>query len=147
MEPVPNGPLSKDTELGLSAGTLSEADIEKLGRQRPDAFRTSFAEIGFCFSLLASMFMAVSAPPSMLTVALLTRLLGIFHQRLRTNYSNPRNRTQNTTSTTDMACKRLLTRCGCCPVTTFTSRRRLGQLSRICLRVVLVCHLVTGVWI
>ena len=55
-----NGPLTEDAELGLSACTLSEADIERLGRQRPDAFRTSFAEIGFCFSLLASMFMAVS---------------------------------------------------------------------------------------
>jgi hypothetical protein len=51
---------AKDSELGLPVGTLSEADIEKLGRQRPDVFKTAFAEIGFCFSVLASMFMAVS---------------------------------------------------------------------------------------
>jgi hypothetical protein len=49
-------------EKGKSPCILSEADIERLGRQRPAAFRTSFAEIGFCFSLLASMFMAVGAP-------------------------------------------------------------------------------------
>lgn len=50
---------TKDTEIGLPLGTLSEADIERLGRQRPNAFPTAFTEIGFCFSLLASMFMAV----------------------------------------------------------------------------------------
>ena len=36
-------------------------EIERLGRQRPDNFKTAWAEVGFCFSLLASMFMAVSA--------------------------------------------------------------------------------------
>ncbi|OIW34151.1 MFS general substrate transporter [Coniochaeta ligniaria NRRL 30616] len=33
-------------------------DLEKLGRQRPEAFASAFAEIFFCFSLLASTFMA-----------------------------------------------------------------------------------------
>ena len=69
MELDHNGPLTEGTGLGSSASTLSKADIERLGRQRPDAFRTPFAEIGFCFSLLASMFMAVSALPSVLIVA------------------------------------------------------------------------------
>lgn len=64
-----NGSLSKDVELGLSVGTLSPADIERLGRERPAAFHTAFAEIGFCFSLLASMFMAVCSAPFMLIVA------------------------------------------------------------------------------
>jgi hypothetical protein len=61
--------LTKDTELCLLGAILSEADIERLGRHRPDAFRTSFAEIGFCFSLLTSMFMAVSALSNVLILA------------------------------------------------------------------------------
>ena len=35
------------------------AGIERLGRQRPEKFTTIWQEIGFCFSLLASMIMAV----------------------------------------------------------------------------------------
>ena len=64
-----NNAPNEDTEVGLSAGTPSEADIERLGRQRPDAFRTLYAEVAFCFSLLASMFMAVSGLLSMLILA------------------------------------------------------------------------------
>ena len=63
-----SSPFTKDSESGLSTGTLSKADIERLGRQRPDAFRTAFAEIGFCFSLLASMFMAVGVFPDTLNI-------------------------------------------------------------------------------
>src|ERR1700761_2656432 len=103
MELEQDYPLSKDTELGLSAGTLSKADIERLGRQRPDAFRTSFAEIGFCFSLLASMFMAVSDILSFKFSRLLTYFPGIFHQWLRTDCSHLGNRTRHTTRTTNMA--------------------------------------------
>ena len=36
-----------------------QARIERLGRERPAKFRTVWTEIGFCFSLLASMVMAV----------------------------------------------------------------------------------------
>ncbi|KAK0650303.1 Drug resistance protein [Lasiodiplodia hormozganensis] len=36
----------------------SPVDVEKLGRQRPAVFKTNYAEYCFCFSLLASMFMA-----------------------------------------------------------------------------------------
>jgi MFS family permease len=36
-----------------------QAQIEKLGRQRPEVFRTIWHELGFCFSLLASMLMSV----------------------------------------------------------------------------------------
>lgn len=42
----------------------SAAEIQRLGRQRPDTFRTALAEVAFCFSLLASMFMAVSECPA-----------------------------------------------------------------------------------
>ena len=40
------------------------AQVEKLGRQRPDVFRSIWHELGFCFSLLASMLMAVCLPSS-----------------------------------------------------------------------------------
>lgn len=34
--------------------------IERLGRQRPEVFRSIWAELGFCYSILASQFMTVS---------------------------------------------------------------------------------------
>jgi len=37
-----------------------EARVERLGRERPALFKTPWTEVGFCFSLLASMVMAVS---------------------------------------------------------------------------------------
>lgn len=36
-----------------------QTQVEKLGRQRPEVFKTMWHELGFCFSLLASMLMAV----------------------------------------------------------------------------------------
>lgn len=46
-------------------------DVEALGRQRPTAFKSIWSELGFCFSLVASMLMAVSNhslnPPSLPT--------------------------------------------------------------------------------
>ena len=38
---------------------LTQSEIERLGRQRPEIFKTAWAEFGFCFSLLASMLVAV----------------------------------------------------------------------------------------
>ncbi len=41
----------------------SEGDrIERLGRERPQIFKSLWAEIGFCYSVLASQIMAVSNP-------------------------------------------------------------------------------------
>lgn len=37
------------------------ARIERLGRQRPEKFKSIWAEFMFCYSILASMFMAVSS--------------------------------------------------------------------------------------
>ena len=47
-----------------------EARIERLGRERPAIFKTLWAEIFFCYSILASQFMAVSllAPLSVIGV-------------------------------------------------------------------------------
>ena len=37
-----------------------DARIERLGRERPAKFKTIWAELGFCYSILASQFTAVS---------------------------------------------------------------------------------------
>ncbi|KAK1634108.1 major facilitator superfamily transporter [Colletotrichum phormii] len=46
-----------DREAG-SGGQPTEFDVEFLGRQRPAVFKSQWAELGFCFSLLGSMLMA-----------------------------------------------------------------------------------------
>jgi MFS family permease len=38
--------------------SYTPSEIERLGRERPDAFKTIWVELGFCFSLLGSMFVA-----------------------------------------------------------------------------------------
>jgi hypothetical protein len=38
--------------------SYSPSEIERLGRERPEAFKSSWVEVGFCFSLLGSMFVA-----------------------------------------------------------------------------------------
>lgn len=48
-------------DLEMEAGprvSYTPSEIERLGRERPDAFSTIWVEIGFCFSLLGSMFVA-----------------------------------------------------------------------------------------
>lgn len=39
-------------------GAYSASEIERLGRERPDIFKSIWVELGFCFSLLGSMFVA-----------------------------------------------------------------------------------------
>lgn len=46
-----------NNEIHREIAELTATDIEKLGRQRPPQFKTTVAELGFCFSLLASMLM------------------------------------------------------------------------------------------
>ena len=62
--PSPRGDDAPKLELetrGFQAEEESEhARIERLGRERPEKFKTLWAEIGFCYSILASQFMAVS---------------------------------------------------------------------------------------
>ena len=41
-----------------SKGSYTPSEIERLGRERPDAFSSIWVELGFCFSLLGSMFVA-----------------------------------------------------------------------------------------
>lgn len=40
--------------------TFQKADLERLGRQRPEAFPNAISEIAFCSSMLLSMLMSVS---------------------------------------------------------------------------------------
>ncbi|KAK2029040.1 major facilitator superfamily transporter [Colletotrichum zoysiae] len=49
-----------DTERDAAGpdGQATEFDVEFLGRQRPAVFKSQWAELGFCFSLLGSMLMA-----------------------------------------------------------------------------------------
>lgn len=48
-----------NTEVEEGSGTsYSPSEIERLGRERPEAFKSIWVEIGFCFSLLGSMFVA-----------------------------------------------------------------------------------------
>lgn len=55
-----------DPEPGTAADTSAlAADVEKLGRQRPAAFSTIWAELGFITALLGSMLMAVSSHSSL----------------------------------------------------------------------------------
>jgi hypothetical protein len=44
----------------------TKIEIERMGRQRPDIFKTWWAEVGFCFAILGSMLSAVtqSYPPT-----------------------------------------------------------------------------------
>lgn len=42
--------------------TQDAANLEQLGRERPATFTNRWVELGFCFSLLASMMLAVSTP-------------------------------------------------------------------------------------
>ncbi|KAI9678827.1 MAG: hypothetical protein M1817_005887 [Caeruleum heppii] len=52
----------KESSLTANDAPTSEdaldARLERLGRQRPDTFRSVWAELGFCYSILASQFMA-----------------------------------------------------------------------------------------
>ena len=50
---------STDVRRSSPKSALAPEELDKLGRQRPEAFGTAFAELAFCFALLASMFMAV----------------------------------------------------------------------------------------
>ena len=65
--PAPSEPQSsKPPSVALGQADeeaqTQEIDIEALGRQRPAVFGTIWSELGFCFSLVASMLMAVCRP-------------------------------------------------------------------------------------
>lgn len=51
-----------ENEYRCETANWTTVDVEILGRKRPEQFKTAAAEIGFCFSLLASMMMCASYP-------------------------------------------------------------------------------------
>ncbi|KAF2451906.1 MFS general substrate transporter [Karstenula rhodostoma CBS 690.94] len=53
MEPSEEVETARSTPP--SAGAYTPAELERLGRERPPAFKTIWVELGFCFSLLGSM--------------------------------------------------------------------------------------------
>ena len=62
----PFGNSARQQGNGLQSGEEIESEharIERLGRQRPTKFKSFGAELAFCYSIIASQFMAVSSPP------------------------------------------------------------------------------------
>jgi hypothetical protein len=59
----------------LSGAPLDQVDIEKLGRQRPSVFSSTWSELMFCFSLLSTSMMAVSDDETYISTPL---LIGIY---------------------------------------------------------------------
>lgn len=60
--PEPSSPRASAQGPSDAEAQPQEIDVEALGRQRPPIFKTIWAELGFCFSLVASMLMAVCTP-------------------------------------------------------------------------------------
>ena len=61
--PTPSKSLTIDTagssHRDVEASDSEKVRIERLGRERPTAFTSVVSEIGFCYSLIASQFIAV----------------------------------------------------------------------------------------
>jgi MFS family permease len=49
---------TEEEGLPQSRGSYSPSEIERLGRERPEVFTSVWMELGFCFALLGSMFVA-----------------------------------------------------------------------------------------
>lgn len=123
-----------------------QARIERLGRQRPAQFKTIWAEIGFCFSLLASMVMAVSSIPcpNLCRYSPLTNWVGIFCQRFQRDSTDSGNRSRHPCPVTDMASECVLVDHGGFFITLWPPRRHLRWLRRLHVRADLVFPLVSN---
>lgn len=121
-----------------------QARIERLGRQRPAKFKTVWTEFGFCFSLLASMIMAVSSTPgpSLCQHPPLTMSVGIFRQWFQRDPTDPGNRSRHPCSITNVARERILSDHGGFLTSLRPPRRHLRWLHRLHVRDDLVLPLV-----
>lgn len=54
---IPSTPKMEE-ESSQSRGSYTPSEIERLGRERPEVFTSIWMELGFCFALLGSMFVA-----------------------------------------------------------------------------------------
>ena len=61
LDPPPKGESLMITGDGEALET-EQARIERLGRERPAKFKSAGAELAFCYSIIASQFMAVRFP-------------------------------------------------------------------------------------
>ena len=61
LNPPPKGESLMITGDGEALET-EQARIERLGRERPAKFKSAGAELAFCYSIIASQFMAVRFP-------------------------------------------------------------------------------------
>lgn len=60
LQDLPQGKSAEITILGDEEASESDrARIERLGRERPEKFKSFGAELAFCYSVIASQFMAV----------------------------------------------------------------------------------------
>jgi len=57
--PVPANPTNQEETHGEEVLESESARIERLGRERPTKFKSFGEELAFCYSIIASQFMAV----------------------------------------------------------------------------------------
>lgn len=63
LHEMPTSPEDSERDAPRTAQdptTFQKVDLERLGRQRPETFKTALSEITFCTSMLVSMLMSVS---------------------------------------------------------------------------------------
>ena len=94
---------------GIEESETETARIERLGRERPANFKSLWAEVAFCYSILASMLMAVSCaiPPFSALILLMRYSAGILRQWLQCVAAYPSRKARHTASVASMAVKRL----------------------------------------
>lgn len=64
LHDMPSSPEDSERDAPPAAQdptTFQKVDLERLGRQRPETFKTALSEIMFCTSMLVSMLMSVSS--------------------------------------------------------------------------------------
>jgi len=83
--PSPGSPVETGKASGDEEAPESEAaHLERLGRERPTKFQSTWAEVAFCYSIIASQFMAASLSLSPARLAPnLTSKTGILRLRLQ----------------------------------------------------------------
>ncbi len=128
-------------EEGRDAGSdgvgITPVEIERLGRERSKVFKTIWAELGFCSSILGSMMMAVRLSPPFLEIHrsnFVTLFPGILHQWLQHRFPDPLINSRHSHPITNMASKRLLPRHWRLSPPNRSSRRHVWRLRRISIR-------------
>ena len=137
--------ISREDETSQSSDETEKARLDRLGRERPSQFNSALAEYLFCYSILASQFMAASIPSSQELRSLgLMILIGILRIRLQRHSANAHRKTRHSDRSSCLAgrglrpCRirlRLAIRSSC---------RHVRRLSGLSLRTGMVLHLVSN---